>query len=73
MIQYTVTETVYFKDISDMHTYLDGQVASENMRADTKMAIVTSGLATKQKSVSNMPAMETHTVVSMDRICMRGE
>jgi len=70
LIQYTKTETVYFKDESDMIAHLNALVASEDLRSDTVMGLKTSGLATRQTSVSGMPAMETHTVASMDRICM---
>ena len=71
MIQYTVTKTVYFKDLEDLNMHLDALVVSENMSKDIRMGLKTSGVSMKQTSVAGMPAMEVETVADMERVCMR--
>lgn len=71
MIQYTVTKTVYFRDLEDLDTHLDALVSSENMSKDTRMGLKTSGNSMKQTSVAGMPAMEVETIADMERVCMR--
>ena len=71
MIQLTVTKTVYFKDGEDLDMHLDALVASENITADIKIGLKTSGISLKQTSVAGMPASELYSVSNMERLCMR--
>lgn len=70
MIQYTKTETMFFENTEKFEAYLAGMVASENMKKEIAAGIKMSGVATKQTSAAGMPAVETHTVVSIDRLKM---
>ena len=70
MIQYTKTESVFFEDTEKFEKFLDDSVASDKLKKGTATGIKMSGVATKQTSVGGMPAVETHTVVSVERLNM---